>query len=72
MDRRSERVNKEWTTPDGSSFTWDHVAIEVLMDIRRELRILNGLLACPNFMSIPMTLRNIARQSARSTKRTKS
>lgn len=49
MTRRANRINVGWQTPEGtqvSPFTWEHVAIEVLMDIRQELRELNATLSC--------------------------
>jgi hypothetical protein len=58
MARNRSRVNVEWTTP-ASGWTWDHVALEVLMDIRAELQKLNALLHCHNFTGIPTTLRSI-------------
>jgi hypothetical protein len=43
---------------DGST-SWDKVEIIVLMDIRDELKKLNALLHCENFISIPRTLKGI-------------
>lgn len=60
MPRQPGRVNVEWETPK-NSFQWQHVEVEVLMDIREELRRLNGLLHCSNFVGIPATLKSIAR-----------
>jgi hypothetical protein len=60
MTRRCERVGVDWATPE--SFTWQHVEIELLQDIRAELRELNALLHYPNFTGIPATLRAIARR----------
>lgn len=54
--------NKIWNLGDGKTNqipTWQHVQIAVLMDIRDELQTLNGLLDCPNFTRIPLTLREI-------------
>ena len=45
MTRRRDRINGEWNTPD-KPFTWEHATIEVLMDIRAELRTLNATLGC--------------------------
>ena len=45
MARQHERRNIDWATPD-KGFEWDHVAIEVLMDIRQELKDLNATLRC--------------------------
>lgn len=53
--------NIDWDLADknGDIGTWERVQIAVLMDVRRELQTLNRLLACPNFISIPATLRQI-------------
>lgn len=58
--RRSNRINQDWATPD--HLLWEHVAIEVLMDIRQErqeLQKLNHLLHCSNFLAIPRRLQAI-------------
>lgn len=47
MARRSGRVNADWETP-AENFKWEHVAVEVLMDIRGELRRIRDLMECPN------------------------
>lgn len=64
MARRSGRINVDWETPQ-TPFHWEHVAIEVLMDVRNELQLLNRLLNCPNFTNMPRTLRTIDRRLAR-------
>lgn len=46
MKRRGDRVNRDWETPLQPQFSWEHVAIEVLMDIRHELRELNATMSC--------------------------
>ncbi len=46
MSRVPARKNNDWETPKDALFTWDHVKIEVLMDIRDELRELNSTLSC--------------------------
>ena len=43
--RHPKRTNQDWKTPD-SDFRWEHVAIEVLQDIRQELRGIHQLLRC--------------------------
>lgn len=45
--------------------TWEGVHTALLMDIRDELKQLNGLLGCPNFVEIPRTLRAIRRNTAK-------
>ena len=54
---------------NGKIETWEMVSIAVLMDIRRELRTLNRLLACPNFTGMPATLTAIQRNTARRRKK---
>lgn len=62
MMRTPSRTDNEWDTSKVSPFTWEHVAVEVLMDIRQELRNMNCLLNCKNFTEIPTTLRSINRK----------
>jgi hypothetical protein len=50
--------NGDWNLHDPVK-TWDEVHAAILMDIRDELRTLNRLLACPNFIEIPSILRGI-------------
>lgn len=50
------------TNDKGQIADWHMVKVAVLMDIREELRTLNRLLACPNFIQIPATLRSISRK----------
>lgn len=57
--------DKEWNLADkdGNVGTWEKVGISVLMDIRRELRTLNRLLGCVNFVNIPHTLKAIEKNT---------
>ena len=68
MARNSSRVNGDWPTPTGDDFTWDHVAIEVLMDIRSELRLIRQLTQCSR---IPRALDAVLRIDRRLAKRVK-
>lgn len=67
---------KDWdwnliTTADGrSAASWDQAQLAILMDIRDQLRTLNALLRCPNFLNIPTSLRQIERNTKRKKKRT--
>lgn len=69
MARRQDRTNVDWQTNEsGAGFTWEQVAIEVLMDMRQELREINrklSALECPNFISIPRTLKRISSNTAK-------
>jgi hypothetical protein len=47
---------------DNGEAAWDKVQIIVLMDIRDELKKLNALLRCENFVSIPRTLKGIRKK----------
>jgi len=68
-DRRG--ANRNWTPLDetGNAPTWERIEIAVLLDLRDELRKLNALLACPNFIVIPQKLARIARNTAKPRKR---
>lgn len=47
MARRNPgRSHYEWDTSEGGGFTWQHVQVELLMDIRDELKKLNDTLGC--------------------------
>ncbi len=59
--RRDGRSGVEWQTLETPNFTWEQVNTEVLMDIRAELRALNRLLNCSNFLRIPRELGDIRR-----------
>jgi hypothetical protein len=50
------------STADGRARDWDAARLAVLMDIRDELKNLNRVLGCPNFLDIPKTLRSIRRK----------
>jgi len=54
------RKDGNWPVPraDGSVWT-DDMSLAVLMDIRDELKALNRLLNCPNFLGIFGELRGI-------------
>lgn len=57
-----------WNLPDGvpghnvTTHQWESLHAALLMDIRDELKALNALLHCSNFVGIPTTLRAIQRQ----------
>ena len=52
-------TNENGTTPP------DDATLAVLMDVRDELKVLNGLLRCPNFLGIPASLTRISRNTAK-------
>jgi len=43
--------------------TWDSIKLAVLMDIRDELKSLNRILQCDNFIAIPRILREIKKNT---------
>jgi len=57
--------NQEWDLRDKASggINWDKVHLALLMDIRRELRKLNNVLHCQNFLTIPYKLDAIRRNT---------
>jgi hypothetical protein len=55
-----------WGDSDG--YSDESVQRSILLDIRSELEKLNGLLACPSFLHIPDSLRQIARNTRRNRK----
>lgn len=64
-DRRHKQVN--WQLPasnDAGEVHASTVHSALLMDIRDELKKLNGLLVSPNFTGIPKVIRAIARNTA--------
>lgn len=56
--------NLEWNLPDKCG-TWTEVQVALLMDIRSELRKLNSIIGCPNFIEIPKLLRAIRKNTAK-------
>ncbi len=50
--------------PNGN-YSHSDAELAVMMDIRDELKSLNRLLQCPNFLDIPKRLRKIDRNTAR-------
>lgn len=57
-----------WTLSD-RVLSWEEVNTAVLMDIRDELKTLNAVLRCPNFMEIPRTLRTIRANTSKPKRR---
>lgn len=59
-------ANSNWPVTDELGNINLHCAtLTVLMDIRAELRKLNGLLGCYNFTGIPGTLKDIKRNTTK-------
>lgn len=67
--RDLRRKDVQWQEPETGP-TWESATVAVLMDLRDELKKLNGILSCPNFLEIPQILRSI-RANTRKPKRKK-
>jgi len=61
--------NEQWILSD--TVCNETVVQALLMDLRDELQALNGLLNCANCLTIPVSLRRIARNTARPKKKAK-
>jgi hypothetical protein len=55
-DKRQKDANWIVTNADGTVTSWEQVQAAVLMDIRDELKRLNNVLQCPNFIAVPSKL----------------
>jgi hypothetical protein len=53
----------DWNLSDTPS--WDRTHAAILMDIRDELKSLNALLHCHNFVAIPHTLKRISQNTTK-------
>lgn len=66
MARRPGRSHVDWETPlPSANFTWQHVIVEVLMDIREHLQVIRHTLECRNTLRIPGYLAKIASNTTR-------
>lgn len=65
VDLRRKNIDWNIADADGSTPTWERVQVAVLMDIRDELRELNAIFKCKNFLEVPRILRGIRRHAAR-------
>ena len=63
----ARRGHIDWNLPETNE--WDTVKTALLMDLRDELKKLNGWIGCANTMAIPHILREIAVNTKRETKR---
>lgn len=52
-----------------SSISTADATLSVLMDIRDELKLLNGIIRCPNFLGMPITLRTIEKNTKKRRKK---
>ena len=64
----ARHANMNWTLPEGQpdgtggrTHQWEVIHTALLMDLRDELRSLNALLHCQNFVTLPRELRGLRR-----------
>lgn len=69
MNRMSRCKDNEWLYLPN---TWEHVHVRVLMDIRDELKKMNAILNCRNFIDIPSKLDRIVTNTTKRKPRKKS
>lgn len=65
IDERSKNIRWRIVRDPDGNITWEQVHAAILMDIRDELRELNLLLRCPNFISISRKLDAIRKNTAK-------
>ncbi len=70
-DTRRKDLNWDVTNDKGTVTSWEAVAVAVLMDIRDEMKRLNSLLHCGNFIAIPQILRRVSLNTAKPKKKKK-
>lgn len=56
--------NSDWSLPEKVA-SWDQAGVAVLMDIRDELKQLNSIISCPNFIDIPRKLDAIRKNTTK-------
>jgi len=63
--------DQNWSLPEGEpsprgrAHQWDSIKVALLMDIRDELKSMNAILHCSNFLRIPRKLDEIRRNTAK-------
>lgn len=67
--------DSQWDLPEGvkgengvTHHRWESIQTAVLMDIRDELKSINSILHCSNFLEIPRMLRALKRNTAQKRK----
>lgn len=68
---KDENWNLPAGTPSptgGNTHSWDSIHAALLMDIRDELKRMNNVLQCPNFIEVPSILRSIKRNTTKKRK----
>lgn len=72
MPKNLRHKDANWTFPtteDGSLEDWKYVPMALLMDIRDELKQLNRVFACHNFVSIPHKLDQLVKNTKKRRKK---
>lgn len=61
VSTRDAARNLEWDLHINDDGTWDieRIQVALLVDIRAELKRLNNVLQCPNFIAVPAKLEHI-------------
>lgn len=59
----ARKKDLDWDLPEDNS--WESIHAAILMDIRDELKRLNSLLHCSNFLQIPFTLSKIRKNTTK-------
>lgn len=72
LDKR--RADTDWRIYGDNKAMWSQewygaTQLAVLMDIRRELKTLNDVFRCPNFLAVPRALNRISRNTAKPRKK---
>lgn len=64
--------DQNWSLPDGTptangsrEHQWNSIQVALLMDIRDELKSMNAILHCTNFLRIPRKLDEIRRNTTK-------
>lgn len=57
-----------WTLPETLE-DWQQAQLAVLMDIRDELKRMNAVIQCSNFIAVPSILRRISTNTAKPRKK---
>jgi hypothetical protein len=65
MMRCPDGVGMDWKTAPNGTYTIDAAGVEVMMDIRQELRELNRMLRCQSVQDIPRMLAAIKRNTTK-------
>lgn len=58
-DTRFKNATFDLSDENGRCASWDRAQLAALYDIRDELKRMNSILYCPNFLAIPQLLRDI-------------